>query len=322
MRYIQHIILFLVLLVSVFYALTETGYYNTLENDTRYASEKQNAFRPDTILFCGEVIPMTEPDVKAKFERELAIYTKYKSSTRLLISRANKWFPQFDAILEKQGVPTDLKYLVPIESAFKNVRSNKGAVGFWQIRAITGRSFGLEINEEIDERLNPTKATWAAAKYFKMAYNIFGEWTMAAASYNLGINGLKRRIAQQKPDTYYDLKLNKETARYLFKALAFKEVYENPEKYDIYPKVADGPELPTHEITEPVASLQEYASKINSHPDSIRKYNPWILGNSIPIKKGETITIYAPVVDGIDVESYKNYIYGPNIKDDNTELAE
>lgn len=306
MRYIQHVVLFLAIVLSVFLALSETDYGSTLENTTRYASEKQNAFRPDSILFCGEVIPMTEPDVKEKFERELAIYTKYKSSTRLLISRANKWFPQFDPILSQKGVPADLKYLVAVESAFTNVRSNRGAVGFWQIRAITGRSLGLEINEEIDDRLNPTKATWAAAKYFKMAYKIFGEWTMAAASYNMGISGLKRRINQQKPETYYDLELNQETARYLYKALAFKEVFENPEQYDIYPKVSSMPKLPGHKVTEPIASLEAFAKKINSHPDSIRKYNPWILGNRIPIKKGEAITIYAPLVKELGFNQKSN----------------
>jgi len=322
LRNVQHIILFLIFLAVVSLALLETDYYATLDNTARYTSEKQNAFRPDSILFCGEVIPMTEPDVKAKFERELSIYTKYKASTRLLISRANKWFPKIDPILEKQEVPQDLKYLVPVESAFRNVRSNRGAVGFWQIRAITGRSLGLTINEEIDERLNPIKATWAATKYFKMAYKIFGEWTMSAASYNLGINGLKRRIAKQKPETYYDLKLNRETARYLFKALAFKEVYENPDKYDIYPKISDVPELPSHKLSEPIADLSEYAAKINSHPDSIRKYNPWILGNSIPIKKGEALTIYAPFVDKLDLPALNTDALSPEVNEYDTELAE
>jgi len=267
-----------------------------LDNTTRYISEKQNVFYPDTIFFCGELIPMTEPDVQAKFEKELAIYTKYKASTRLLIARANKWFPQFEQELKKQQIPQDLRYLVAVESAFTNVISNKGAVGFWQIRKITGRSLDLVINEQIDERLHPIKATKAAGKYFKMAYNIFGNWTLAAASYNLGIAGLQRRISQQNTKSYFDLDLNKETSRYIFKALAFKEVYENASKYDIYPQLSDTPKMPKQKLTAPIADLSQYALEINSHPDSIRKYNPWILGNTIPLINGESVTILAPLV--------------------------
>jgi len=306
LRKLQHIILFLLFLGSIMFALSEKGYYSILDKPTRYASESRTAIKPKSLSFCGEIIPMTEPDVAERFNKELDIYVKYKYNTRILIKRANKWFPKFEEALKKHNAPEDLKYLVAVESAFTNVRSNKGALGFWQIRTITGRFLGLTINEEIDERLHPVRATKAAARYFRMAHNIFNSWTMAAASYNMGISGLKKRIQAQKPDTYYDLKLNSETSRYLFKVLAFKEVYQNPDKYSIYPKLSDTDKIPQKELTSSIENLSIYAASISSHADSIRKYNPWILGNTIPVKKGESLTIYTPLYPNI--ENIKNSI--------------
>lgn len=313
LRKLQHIILFILFLGSIMFALSENGYYSILDKPTRYASESSIAIKPKSLSFCGEIIPMTEPDVAERFKKELDIYVKYKASTRLLIKRANKWFPKFEEALNRHNVPEDLKYLVAVESAFTNARSNKGALGFWQIRTITGRFLGLTINEEIDERLHPVRATKAAARYFRMAHNIFDSWTMAAASYNMGISGLKKRIKAQKPDTYYDLKLNSETARYLFKALAFKEVYQNPEKYKIYPRLSNNDKLPQKSLTTSIENLSIYAASISSHADSIRKYNPWILGNTIPVKKGQVLTIYTPLYP--NVENTKTSIVRDNEKE-------
>ncbi|MBT29268.1 MAG: murein transglycosylase [Thalassobius sp.] len=302
MKRIQYIILLSLFLGVILYNLIEKDYISSLRNnldkDAKYASERSNAFFPSPVFFCEEEIPLTEPDVLERFNKELNLYIKYRSNTKLLFRRAERWLPQIEKVLERQGLPTDLKYLVVVESAFTNVTSRRGAAGFWQIRAITGRTLGLKINEEVDERLEPIRATSAAARYFKLAYKNFDNWTMAAASYNMGISGLERQVKKQKPDTFYDLKLNKETYRYVFKAIAFKEIYENQAKYEFAPQIAQSPDddLKSFELDQSIEDLSEFAKMHLTHADSIRKYNPWIVGNKILLDRDQEITLYFPEV--------------------------
>ncbi|MEM1136136.1 MAG: lytic transglycosylase domain-containing protein [Bacteroidota bacterium] len=271
-----------------------------MDYDTKYASERSNVFYPNPIFFCGEEIPLLEPDIQDRFKKELDYYLKYKANTRLLIKRAHKWFPKIEKILAQNKMPTDLKYLVAVESAFTNVTSVKGASGFWQIRTLTGRTLGLTVNNDVDERLNPIKATHAASGYFKLAYRTFKNWTLSAASYNMGISGLKRQLKRQEADSYYDLKLNTETARYVFKAMAFKEVFDQQEKYKVQPIIISNaqPErnLKSYKVIESIEDLDAFAIANFTHPDSIKKYNPWVIGNRIEAEKNKEITLYFPRV--------------------------
>ena len=304
MKKLQYIILLSLFLGVILFNFIQKDYItslrNNLDKDAKYASERSNAFFPSPVFFCEEEIPLTEPDVLERFNNELDIYLKYKSNTRLLIRRAHRWFPDIEKVLEQNNLPTDLKYLVVVESAFTNVTSRRGAVGFWQIRAITGRTLGLTINDQIDERLEPIRATYAASRYFKLAYKNFDNWTMAAASYNLGISGLEKRIKKQKPDTFYDLKLNKETYRYVFKAIAFKEVFENQAKYEFAPQLVNNKsdvKLKKHVLDESIEDLSEFANTYLTSADSIRKYNPWIVGNSVILERDQQITLYYTEVE-------------------------
>src|SRR4030095_7456975 len=94
-----------------------------------------------------------------------------------------------------------------------------------------GKELDLKITNEVDERYDPLKATEAACLYLKRSYKKFGNWTMVAASYNRGMGGVERALEDQHEKSYYDLYLNDETARYVFRILAIKEIAENPLRY-------------------------------------------------------------------------------------------
>ena len=185
----------------------------------------------DTIYFAGELVPMHVPDVHERLDREMHINTYWHTNTIFLIKRSHRWMPQISEILAEIGVPDDFKYLAAIESNYLNDVSGKGAVGFWQILKTAGREFGLEISNEVDERYDPIKSTYAAARYLKKSYGRFENWTLVAASYNRGRSGIGRAMEHQSVDNYYDLLLNDQTSRYLFRILAAKEIISNPEKY-------------------------------------------------------------------------------------------
>ena len=186
---------------------------------------------PDELYFAGERVPLEIPDVRERLDRELHINTYWHSSTIFLMKRANKWLPQIEEILKEHGIPDDFKYLTAIEGGFMNDVSPKNAVGFWQILKSSGRENGLEITKSVDERYDPLRSTEAACSYLKKAYRKFGNWTNVAAAYNRGMNGLQRALNNQKVDSYYDLMLNSETSRYVFRLLAIKEIIEHPDKY-------------------------------------------------------------------------------------------
>ena len=200
--------------------------------DREGESYKVYALRlPESIDFAGEKTPLDAPDIQERLDKELLVNTYWQSNMMLLLKRANKYFPLIEEILEEEGIPSDFKYLAVIESGLENVRSPKGAKGFWQLMPATAKEYGLEVNTNVDERYHIEKATRVACKYIKKAKNRFGSWSLAAASYNRGIYGTNRLLDRQLVDSYYDLLLNSETGRYVFRILAVKEIMTNPERY-------------------------------------------------------------------------------------------
>lgn len=236
--------------------------------------------------FCGEVVPLNDPVVKKKLEAEVNILFTYHHSTEKVIKRAKFWLPQMSAILASQNIPDDFKYLAVIESNLSNVVSPRGAAGFWQFMRVTGRKMGLEINNEVDERYDPIRSTNAAARYFKFGYKELNNWTNVAASYNMGIAGMQRRIKRQNEKSYFKLKLNRETARYVYKALAYKEIFENQEKYG-FDKVEASNEIPRHKILmvkKHIPDLIEFSDSLEVKYPEIVNLNPWIKSNRLTIK--------------------------------------
>ncbi len=237
---------------------------------------------PDQIEFAGERVPVENFEVFERVEREFIVNTYFHSLTILAIKRANRWFPVIEPILKKNNVPDDFKYLCIAESTLENVVSPAGATGFWQIMKAAGKKYGLEINSQIDERYNVEKSTQAACEYLNDAYEKYGSWTMAAASYNMGTNGADNQIERQKTKNYYNLVLNPETSRYIARILAFKYIMQNKASYgfDIKDDELYKP-LKTFEITldSSVNDFADYSIALGLNYKTLKLYNPWLRDN-------------------------------------------
>jgi len=239
---------------------------------------------PKNLTFAGEKIPATDFSVREAMERELIINTYWQSQSLLLHKRANRWFPVIVPILKRYSIPEDFKYVALIESQLTNVVSSQGATGFWQLVEPTAKGYGLEITEEVDERYNVIKSTEAACKYFNEAYKIFNNWTLVAASYNLGMSGIQAQMEKQKVDNYYDLALTEETARFVYRILAMKEIISRPKIYGFMLRKKDlYPFIPTKKITidSSIHNLADFAIIQGSNYKILKLFNPWLRTNTL-----------------------------------------
>ena len=237
--------------------------------------------RPQSISFAGEVAPLDKHYVLERLDRELLVNNFWHSNSILVLKRAAKYFPIIEPILQENGIPDDFKYLAVIESGLTQVTSPVGAEGFWQFMPQTARDFGLEVSGDIDERLNLIKATESAAAYLTVAYAEFGNWTLAAAAYNAGVQRIKTSLGKQQTNSYYDLFLNEETSRYMYRMLATKLIFESPESYGfLIPKAQTYPFPKTKLVkvsTSPIDWVAFAQSQDMSYAD-LREMNPWIKG--------------------------------------------
>jgi len=252
---------------------------------------------PKTIAFAEEPVPLHIPDVRERLDKELQINCYLHSNTIFLMKRAHRWLPQMEEILRKYNIPDDFKYLPLIESNLLNVVSPRDAVGYWQILDTSGKEFGLEITKDVDERYDPLKATEAACKYLRQAYNKFGNWALVAASYNRGMGGMQRALESQKVKSYYDLFLNDETSRYVFRILAIKEIIEHPEKYGFRVKQAhlyNEEPLRYIEVTETIHDLIDFARDNGSNYKLLKRHNPWLREDNLTVKRGRSYRIALP----------------------------
>ncbi|MEE4178588.1 MAG: lytic transglycosylase domain-containing protein [Bacteroides sp.] len=252
---------------------------------------------PDSLNFAGEPVPMDEWDLRERYDRELLVNTYWQSNTMLYFKRANRWFPVMEPILAAHGVPDDFKYLAIIESGLMNVVSPAGAAGYWQLLQHTGRELGLEVNTQIDERYHLEKATAAACKYLLDARERFGSWTLAAAAYNMGNAGVNRQIESQKVNDYYDLYLNEETARYMFRILAVKTIFSNPQGSGFYFREEDLYEplkYSTIVVDSTITDLPAFALQQGINYKQLRLLNPWIRGTELPNRSGKVYEIKLP----------------------------
>lgn len=239
---------------------------------------KTNYF-PAEIDFAGEKAPLHISDVKERLDRELLVNANLDASTLLIIKRANRFFPTIEPILKRYGVPDDFKYLAVAESALMNATSSAGAKGFWQFMPDTAKERGMEVNEGVDERYHLEKSTEAACKYLLDAYKKFGSWTLAAASYNGGFGGVNKQITIQGVSNYYDLLLTDETARYVFRILALKEIMKNPVQYGF--NVAPSElyqNIPTKkvEVDSSITDLAAFAKAQGINYKILKIHNPWL----------------------------------------------
>jgi hypothetical protein len=239
---------------------------------------------PKQLSFAGEKVPLDQFDIYERIDKEFIVNTYYHSYTILAMKHANRWFPVIEPILKKYNVPDDFKYIAVIESGLENVISPKGAKGFWQFTDAAAKKYGLEVNDVIDERYNVEKSTEAACKFFLDADTLFGTWTMAAAAYNFGVNGLTQQIQKQKSKDYYNLVLGDETERYIPRAVAFKEIFKHPQRYGFDIKEKDL-YLPLSysiiNIDSSVSNLADFAIAHGINYKVLKLYNPWLRDNFI-----------------------------------------
>ena len=231
------------------------------------------------LYFAGERVPLEDPDVKERLERELQLNVYWHSNTLLSMKLANRYFGEIEAILKQNNVPTDFKYLALIESGFRYESSPAGAVGFWQFIKATGATYNLKINEEVDERYNTEKSTLAACTFLKDAKDKLGNWTIAAASYNLGVPSMALRINDQKVNNYYDMYFNPETSRYIFRMLAMKIIFSNPKRagFVLKPEELYQPyKYKVVEIDSSIANVADFAAQYGLKYKHIKILNPWL----------------------------------------------
>jgi hypothetical protein len=253
-------------------------------------------------------MPLENFDTRESLERELIITAYRHSATILIIKRASRYFPVIEPILKEYNIPDDFKYLAAAESDLSNAVSPVGATGFWQIMANTGKEEGMEINTEVDERYDIEKSTRFACRYFIKSYEKYGNWTLAAASYNNGRKGVDDQVEIQKEKNYYDLLLNEETARYIFRVAAFKLVINDPVTYgfdisskDLYPPV----KYREVKIDSAVTDFSEFARLYGTNYKMLKFLNPWLRKPFLTNKAGKTYTLKIPE-EGSRSQVYNN----------------
>ena len=306
----------IVFLTHFFISSTYTSNSDTVHQQG--FNSKYNVYsvlKPDNLKFANENIPESTFDVWERLDKELLKNIYWQSNTLLYFKRANKYFPIIEEILEKNNIPSDFKYLALIESGFEYKVSPSGAAGFWQIMKGTAREYGLEVNYAIDERYHLIKSTEVACKYLQKAYDKFGSWTLAAASYNMGINGVQRQVKKQNTNNYFNLYLNDETSRYVFRIIVIKEIMENPRKYGFVFRQNDlysYPSVKQIRVDSTINNLYSFAQENDINYKILKRFNPWLRTSKLPDESRRVYYIDVPekseelIFDDLAFESNKD----------------
>ncbi|MDR0891672.1 MAG: lytic transglycosylase domain-containing protein [Mediterranea sp.] len=268
---------------------------------------------PTEVRFDGITIDLRRYDRRERMDRELMAFTYMHSTTMLLVKRANRYFPLVEPLLKANGIPDDFKYLMVIESNLNPIaHSPAGAAGLWQFMPATGREYGLEVNDNVDERYHIEKATVAACAYFRKAYARYGDWMAVAAAYNAGQARISSQLDKQLASHAMDLWLNEETSRYMFRLLAVKEVMSNPPRYGFLLKRADlYPAIPYTEIqvSTPIDSLDEFARQRGISYAQLRDANPWLREHSLKNRSSKLYVLHIPTREGMYYDPRKTVAY-------------
>ncbi len=253
---------------------------------------------PEKVIFCGEEVPVNYFDVFESLEREMIVNTYFHSQTLFYLKKASRYLPVIEPILKKNNIPDDFKYTAIAESGFAHIVSPAGAAGFWQILESTAKDYGLEVNDEVDERYHLEKSTEAACEFFNHSYTIYKDWSLVAATYNAGRRGIERQIERQGETGYYDLLLNEETARYVYRVIAIKLVLENPTQYGFnIPDSECYRPIPFHEISvsSSIDDMGTFARKHGTNYKLLKFLNPWLRDSKLLNNQKKTYIIRIPV---------------------------
>ncbi|HMP31019.1 MAG TPA: lytic transglycosylase domain-containing protein, partial [Saprospiraceae bacterium] len=245
--------------------------------------------------FAGEEVPMNV-DTRERLERELLTNSYYHTATTWALKMHKRYFPLIEKVLKENGVPEDFKYLAVAESNLMNATSSAGAKGVWQFMTPTAKEFGMRVDEEVDERYHIEKSTEAAAKYLKQLKNMTGSWVNAAAAYNAGPGRLRSSQSAQKQNSYFDLHMNEETSRYVFRIMAIREIMSNPSRYGY--QLDEGDYYQPYDQVKKVvvdqtkSNLADFAKAQGTTYRMLRYYNPWIIGDKLTVvNKSYTLTL-------------------------------
>lgn len=251
---------------------------------------------PVELSLFGEKILLDNFDIRERLDKEIIVNTYYHSSTIQILKKANRYFPMIEKILKGEGIPDDMKYLCVIESALNQATSPSGAKGFWQFMPAAGAENGLRINKEVDERFHVEKSTRAACSYLKTARRNFNNWISASASYNCGIGGLNKVMKAQQAENFFDLYLNRETSRYVFRIMALKLLMENPTAYGFDPakmELYEPIDTRKIEVKKSIDDLTTWARQNGSNLRMLKILNPWLISNKLTVS-GSTYIIDLP----------------------------
>lgn len=252
---------------------------------------------PEDIEFSNERVPIKNFDVYERLDNEMLANAFWHSQMIRFLKRSYRYFPIIEPILKKNNIPDDFKYLAVAESGLSNVVSPSNAAGFWQFLKKTGIEYGLVINSEVDERYHLEKATQAACDYLKKSYEQFGSWTLVAASYNMGMSGISKRLESQKVESYYDLYLNEETSRYVFRLLAIKTIMQKPSNYGFKLRTEDMYQpIPTFEAfcDSSIDDLSQWALEQGINYKVLKILNPWLRNSQLKNTEKRTYQIKIP----------------------------
>ncbi len=271
---------------------------------------------PASINFCGDHVSFDRIDMAERLDREMTSVIYGQTMTSLIIKRANRYFPRLIEILKEYNMPEDLIYLAVAESSLDiNALSPAKAAGIWQFMASTGKQYGLEVNDDVDERYDPEKETVAACKYLRNAYSVYGNWATVCASYNAGTGRISSELSSQQVNTSFDLRLVSETSRYVFRIIAYKLFLENPKKYGyrIYSNQLYQPiECEVIEVSTPVSNWVTWAKEHGITYMQLRDANPWIRSNRLPNASGKVYKVKVPVQNSLYRSRAGNKVYNRN----------
>ena len=291
------LLLMLIFILSIIFFNAVNLSDKTLEKNTSSTYNIKALKIPNGLSFAGEKVPTELDDIKERMDRELLVNTYWQSNGLLLIKRAHKYFPLIEPLLKKYGIPDDFKYLAVAESGLENNSSPAGAAGFWHFLKSSAKEYGLEVNQNVDERYNLEKSTKVAAEYLKKSKKRFGTWTLAAAAYNAGNARIARNLKKQQVTNYYDLLLNSETSRYIFRIVALKEVLSNPRKYgfefeedDLY----NLPDIKTVKVDTVITNIASFAKKFKTNYKELKLNNAWLRENKLNNKSSKLYKIKIP----------------------------
>jgi len=294
----------LTLLVFITFSAFSSEEANKISSFDSNIFEVRTPNVPSEVYLFGEKIPLESFDIYERLDRELIVNSYLHSATLLGLKRSGRWFPVIEPILKRNNIPDDFKYLAVAESNLDNAISSAGATGFWQFMESAGKKYGLEINDQVDERYHVEKSTQAACDYLKEAYDKFGSWTLAAAAYNAGFNGIEKWSNIQNSKNFYNLLLNSETSRYIFRIAALKIIFENPSTYHFHINNSEKYQpLNTVEMTidSTITDFSAFAQQLKINYKILKYYNPWLRDTGLKNKNKKVYIIKVPSDGAIKV---------------------